>query len=63
MQQAEKLIGVQLFHRCSREVMQTDAGEVVVEASKRILSDLAQQVESARVLDDELRRQRLDYKF
>ena len=57
IQQAEKLIGVQLFHRGTRKVMQTDAGEVIVEASKRILSDLALQVQSARVLDGELRGQ------
>ncbi len=31
IQQAEKLIGVQLFHRGTRKVMQTDAGEVIVE--------------------------------
>lgn len=57
IQQAEKLIGVQLFHRGSRRVMQTDAGEVIVQASERMLSDLALQVQSARVLDGELRGQ------
>ena len=57
IQQAEKLIGVQLFHRGSRKVMQTDAGEVIVQASERILSELALQLQSARVLDGELRGQ------
>ncbi|MEM7747745.1 MAG: LysR substrate-binding domain-containing protein [Pseudomonadota bacterium] len=57
IQQAEKLIGVQLFHRGSRRVMQTDAGEVIVQASERMLSDLALQVQSARMLDGELRGQ------
>ncbi len=57
IQQAEKLIGVQLFHRGSRRVMQTDAGQVIVQAAERILSDLALQVQSARVLDGELRGQ------
>ena len=57
IQQAEKLVGVQLFHRSSRKVLQTDAGEVIVQASERILSDLALQVQSARVLDGELRGQ------
>ena len=57
VQQAEKLVGVQLFHRGSRKVMQTDAGEVIVQASERILSDLALQVQSARILDGELRGQ------
>lgn len=57
IQQAEKLIGVQLFHRGSRKILQTDAGEVIVQASERILSDLALQIQSARVLDGELRGQ------
>lgn len=57
IQQAEKLIGVQLFHRGSRKVMQTDAGDVIVQAAERMLSDLALQVQSARILDGELRGQ------
>lgn len=57
VQQAESLVGVQLFHRATRKVLQTDAGEVIVQASQRILSDLAFQVQSARALDGELRGQ------
>ena len=57
IQQAERLIGVQLFHRGTRKVMQTDAGAVIVQASERILSELALQVQSARALDGELRGQ------
>lgn len=57
VQQAEKLIGVQLFRRGTRKILQTDAGEVIVLASQRILSDLALQVQSARALDGELRGQ------
>lgn len=57
IQQAEKLIGVQLFHRGSRKVVQSEAGEVIVRVSERILSDLALQVQSARMLDGELRGQ------
>lgn len=57
IQQAEKLVGVQLFHRGSRKVMQTDAGEVIAQAAERMLSDLALQVQSARMLDGELRGQ------
>ncbi len=57
IQQAEKLIGVRLFYRGTRRILQTDAGAVIVQASQRILSDLAQQVQSARTLDGELRGQ------
>ena len=57
IQQAEKLVGVQLFHRRARKVMQTDAGAVIVQAAERILSELALQVQSARILDGELRGQ------
>ena len=57
VQQAEKLIGVQLFHRGPRKIQQTDAGEVIVQASQRMLSDLALQIQSARALDGELRGQ------
>lgn len=57
VQQAEKLVGVQLFHRGGRKVLQTDAGEVIVRMAQRILNDLALQVQSARALDGELRGQ------
>lgn len=57
IQQAERLIGVQLFHRGSRKVLRTDAGEVIVQVAGRILGDLALQIQSARVLDGELRGQ------
>ncbi len=57
VQQAENLVGVQLFHRGARKVVPTEAGAVIVQASQRVLSDLALQVQSARALDGELRGQ------
>ncbi len=57
VQQAESMVGVQLFRRGARKVRQTDAGEVIVQASQRLLSDFALQVQSARALDGELRGQ------
>jgi LysR family carnitine catabolism transcriptional activator len=57
VQQAESLVGVQLFHRGTRKVVPTEAGAVIVQASQRLLSDLSLQVQSARALDGELRGQ------
>ena len=57
VQQAEKLVGVPLFVRGPRKVVQTDAGQVIIAAAERILSELALQVQSARMRDGELRGQ------
>ncbi len=57
VQQAEKLVGAQLFVRGTRKIMLTDAGELMARVSERVLNDLGLQVQAARAMDGELRGQ------
>ena len=57
IQQAERLVGAQLFIRTPRDVKKTEAGQLLSHAAERLLSDLAIQVESVRALDNEWRGQ------
>lgn len=57
IQQAERLVGAQLFVRAPREVTKTEAGQLLSQAAERWLNDLALQIEGVRSLDNELRGQ------
>ncbi len=57
IQQAEDMLGVALFVRGTRSVVQTEAGRIFVPAAERALEELLQQVRNARALDGELRGQ------
>jgi LysR family carnitine catabolism transcriptional activator len=57
IQQAEEELGVALFHRGTRSVVQTEAGRAFIPVAERMLGELARQREALRAPDGELRGQ------
>jgi len=57
IQQAEQELGVALFHRGTRSVVQTEAGRAFVPAAERMLGELVRQSQALRAPDGQLRGQ------
>ena len=57
IQQAEQELGVALFHRGTRSVVQTEAGRAFIPAAERMLGELLRQSEALRSPEGELRGQ------
>jgi LysR family carnitine catabolism transcriptional activator len=57
IQQAEGVLGVKLFARGTRRVLQTEAGREFIPAAERLLGELSQQIQKVRTLDGQLRGQ------
>jgi DNA-binding transcriptional LysR family regulator len=55
VQRVEKALGVELFHRSTRRVETTAAGQEFVSLAQRVLADLRISVENMREISDELR--------
>ncbi len=57
IQQTESRLGVKLFVRGKRSVVQTDAGREFIPAAVRLLAELLQQTQKVRTLDGQMRGQ------
>ncbi len=57
VQQAEKLLGVELFARGTRRVAQTPAGQDFIPVAERLIGEIGQQTQKMRTLDGAMRGQ------